>query len=943
MKRSFIYIAILLFIFASCQTKSFRVQKDGVVVHFGKDNSLGGKNIKIEVVSDAIIHVSVTPLSSFSSDTSLIINGNKMNLPKWEYQVKGDSLEMATSLLKTNISLKDGGIRFATVGGQSLLSEVKGGGKTFIPEAVSGHHFYQIHQVFNSPDNEAFYGLGQHQNSIMNFKGQDVDLFQFNTMIAVPFVVSDKNYGILWDNYSQSKFGDIRDYENISSLRLYGEAGQSGGLTATYTDAKDSSKVLLKRQESVIDYAFLNSKDVFPPELKQGGKATWTGFIETNYTGDHKFRLYSSGYVKVWINNQLVLPETWRQNWNPKQNPFTYYMEKGKRYAFRMEWVSEGGYLSLKWLSPLSPVDQGNLSLYSKVGKQINYYFIKGDNLDQVIGNYRELTGKAPIMPSWAMGLWQSRERYKTQDELISTVKEFRKREIPLDNIIMDWQYWADDQWGTHEFEKSRFPDADEMIRTLHNLNTHFMISVWPKFYPGTENFNRMNSKGFLYQENLRLKHKDWVGPGYLNTFYDAFNPGARKLYWQLMNEKLFSKGVDAWWLDASEPDIHSNLSLEMRESLMNPTAMGSGAEYFNAYPLMHNRAVYEGQRSINPDQRVFILTRSSFAGQQHFAVATWSGDVVSRWHDLKAQIPAGLNFSLSGIPFWTTDIGGFALEKKYEHAQGEDLDEWRELQTRWFQFGTFCPLFRVHGQYPYREMYNIAPEGNIAYETMLSYDKLRYRLMPYLYTLNGMVYWKNYTIMRSLVMDFEQDQRVRSIGDQFMLGPSILVCPVYEYKVRSRKVYLPEGSNWYNLQNGEWLQGGQTINAVAPLSDIPLFVKEGSILPTGPALQYTGEKKADPITLWVYTGKDASFELYEDEGTNYNYEKGLYSIIPIRYEEVTHSLIIGSRKGTFTGMLKERTFRIVKISKEQPMTLDYDRKADHEIRYDGQLVKINL
>jgi alpha-D-xyloside xylohydrolase len=375
----------------------------------------------------------------------------------------------------------------------------------------------------------------------------------------------------------------------------------------------------------------------------------------------------------------------------------------------------------------------------------------------------------------------------------------------------------------------------------------------------------------------------------------------------------------------------------------IGPTALGTAARYLNTFSLMNSKSVYEGQRKANPDQRVFILTRSAFAGQQRYSAATWSGDVASRWHDLKMQIPAGLNFSLSGIPYWTTDIGGFAVEPRYERPNKDDLEEWRELNTRWFQFGTFCPLFRVHGQFPFREMFNIAPDDHPAYQTMLAYDKLRYRLMPYIYSLTGMVTHDDYTIMRGLVMDFAEDKNALNIDDQFMFGPCLLINPVTDYKARNRSVYLPAGSGWYDLKSGKFYEGGQTIEAEAPYADIPIFVKEGSILPCGPEIEYTSEKTSDPIRLFVYTGADGTFKIYEDETINYNYEKGLFTLIPMQYSEQSKILTIGKREGEFDGMLKSRKFEIVWITEDKPSGLNFKIKADKMVIYNGESLSIKM
>lgn len=444
-----------------------------------------------------------------------------------------------------------------------------------------------------------------------------------------------------------------------------------------------------------------------------------------------------------------------------------------------------------------------------------------------------------------------------------------------------------------------------------------------------------------LYKRNVENQTKDWVG--YVSTFYDAFSSDARKLFWDLMNKKLFVKGIDAWWMDCTEPDIYSNVSNHEKSLLMNPTALGPGARYMNAYSLMNSKGVYEGQRKVNPDQRVFILTRSAFAGQQRYASATWSGDLAARWYDLKAQISAGQNFSISGIPYWTFDIGGFSVEKRYENATGEDLNEWRELMTRWFQFGAFCPLFRVHGQYPYREIFNVAPENHIAYQTMVKYDKFRYRLMPYIYSLAGQAYHNDYTIMRALIMDFPGDKNVYNIGDQYMFGPAIMVSPVYTYKAINRNVYLPVSSGWYDFYSGIYYKGGQTIEVDAPLSKIPLFIKEGSILTIGPEIQYTLEKPADPIELRIYPGADGEFTLYEDENINYNYEKGQYATIRFSWNDTQKTLSVSDRKGEFSGMLKERSFNIVMVKENHGNGIEICPKPDKTVKYSGTELEVKF
>jgi len=916
---------------------AYQKQSDGIVFKLKQVKVTDPRLLKIQICSDEIIRVIASPVDSFSTRASLMVNKTNWQPANWSVKEEGSIVKISTSKITVCVDSITGKIEFYDSNNNSLLNEKNGGGKIITPAEVMGEKTYHIQQLLEPSEGEAFYGLGQHQNGVMNYKGHDVDLWQYNIIAVNPFLVSNKNYGILWDNNSRTKLGDIRDYQPINTLKLYEKDGTEGGLTAEYFKDTELTSLYTSRSESRIEHEFIDVNDDYPEGFRQNVAAVrWSGEIECNEPGIHKFRLYSCGYTKMLLNGELVV-DSWRQNWLPWTHILKLNMEAGKRYQIKIEWIHTGGYIGLDYLTPENKEIKNYTSLYSEVADQIDYYFIHGDNLDQVIHGYREITGKAAMMPKWAMGFWQCRERYKSQDELLSVVKEFRQRQIPIDNIVQDWFYWKEDQWGSHEFDKSRYPDPEGMIKELHNnLHTHTMISVWPKFYVGTKHYNEFKKRGWLYMRNVEKGQRDWVGPGYVSTFYDAYNSDAGKLYWNQINKNLFSKGFDAWWLDATEPDICSNLSRKETILREEPTALGSASRYLNTYSLMNSKAVYEGQREANPNQRVFILTRSGFAGQQRYAATTWSGDIASRWEDLSNQISAGLNFSLSGLPYWTTDIGGFAVEQRYEHPDSANLAEWRELMTRWFQFGTFCPLFRVHGQYPYREMFNVAPENHPAYQTMLAYDKLRYRLMPYIYSLTGMVTQNDYTIMRALVMDFGTDKNVFAIGDQFMFGPALLINPVTEYKARSRNIYLPEGIGWYDLKSGKYFEGGQIIDADAPYTEIPVFVKEGSIIPCGPDIQYTTENPVDTIRLFVYTGTNGSFNIYEDENINYNYEKGKFSVIPISYSESDHNLTIGKREGKFPGMLQTRVFEIIKIGKEKPSGLNFKSKPDKTIKYDG-------
>ena len=921
------------------QPGSYKKSDKGVLINL-PDNA-ECSYLKLEVISDKIIHVVASAKDAAVSPASLMISDSGPKSVKWTINQKSDQLYLTTASLVVQVSLTSGALEFRDLKGKAILLN---GSRTLTPVSYNGESTYSIKQVFQVAPDEGFYGLGQHQNGTMNYRGQQVELLQNNTEVAVPFLVSSKNYGILWDNYSITRVGDVREYQPLSTLKLLSKDGASGWLTATYNSKEQEPPII--RSESVIDYSYLKDQKKFPEGYKlAGGLITWEGSFVSPYSGVHNFLTKYGGYLKIWIDGKKVA-DKWRQAWNPGTELTSLDVVEGKNYSLKIEWMPDGteSYISMNWLSPIPEKDKNNFAFQSEAGDAINFYFIYGKNADEVISGYRTLTGKATMLPKWAMGLWQSRERYKTQAEILNTVKEFRNRKIPLDNIVLDWSYWKEDQWGSQKFDETRFPDPSGMIKELHEkYNTRFMISVWAKFYEGIDSYKEFDKNGWLYKRNILDGRLDWIGKGYKNTFYDAYNPEARKGFWNLLNQHLYSKGIDAWWMDASEPDIHSNLDIASRKEITNPNYLGSSTKYFNAFPLQNAKGIYEGQRATNPNNRVFILTRSAYAGLQRYGAATWSGDIASRWEDFKAQIPAGINFSLSGIPYWTTDIGGFAVEKRYEDATGKDLDEWRELQTRWYQFGAFTPLFRVHGQLPYREIYNIAPESHPAYQSMLYYNKLRYRLMPYIYSMVGKTYHDDYTIMRGLIMDFPNDNSVKNIGDQYMFGPSLLINPVYQYGAKSRELYLPGGTNWYDLYTGKFLAGGKSITSEAPYEKMPVYVKEGSIIPFGPELQYTSEKPADSLTLFVYTGKDGSFTLYEDEGTNYSYEKGEFSTISFLYSEKSRTLSIKNRKGIYPEMLKNRVFNVIWISKTSETPFNLNIKPMETIVYSGKEVHVKM
>lgn len=944
-KTGFLLLFFCLSIFQISAQENVTKLKDGIEIKIKKPQRNDAAVLRIQVISNSILHITASPTSTFDTTKSLMLVDLKPTTTPFEVLNTNENVTLSTSSLKASVSIETGEIVFKDANGKTLLQETKGGGKTITGTTLDGKQSYIVKQSFTSETDEALYGLGQHQNGVFNYKGTKVLLSQYNTEVAIPFLVSSKNYGILWDNNSLTKSVDTRNFEKISTLRLYSDKGDKGWLTATYTNKKDPSKVL-SRPESYIDYSYLPSLKHLPEGIAlENTTVKWEGSFETDFSGEHQFNLWSSGYANVYIDGKQVAAR-WRQGWNATNELIRINLEKGIKHSLKIDWDPLGNesFICFNWSKPLTETQKNEFAFESEAGQKIDYFFVSGKNIDQVISGYRTLTGKATMMPKWSMGFWQSRERYKTQDEILNTVAEFRKRKIGLDNIVLDWRYWREGQWGSQEFDPERFPDPKGMMKTLHDkYNTNLMISVWAKFYEDTQNYKDLDAKGYILKRNVAENRKDWLG--FNNAIYDPFNPDARKAFWDLINKKIYSTGIDAWWMDASEPDVHSNMPPEVRKEMIGNTFLGAPEINYNAFSLMNAKGIYEGQRSVDPNKRIFMLTRSGFAGLQRYAAATWSGDIGSRWEDLNHQIPAGLNFTMSGLPYWTTDIGGFSVETRYENATGETLEEWRELNARWYQYGVFCPLFRAHGQFPYREIYNIAPEDHPAYKSILFYNKLRYRMMPYIYSLIGQTYHNDYTMMRGLPMDFSSDKKVLNIANQFMFGPNLLVNPVTEYKKRSRELYLPNINGWYNFYTSEFLEGGQTITAEAAYEQIPLFVKEGSILPCGPNIEYTSQKSSEPFTIYVYTGKDASFSLYEDENTNYNYEKGKFSNIEFQYNEASKTLTIADRKGSFDGMQKSRIFNIVFIGKNKNATFQLISNPNEgkKVKYNGSKIEVKF
>lgn len=591
--------------------------------------------------------------------------------------------------------------------------------------------------------------------------------------------------------------------------------------------------------------------------------------------------------------------------------------------------------------------------LSSDVGEGIDYYFLNGGNADGVIAKMRDLTGQAPMFPLWTYGFWQSKERYKSQNELLDVVKKYRDLKVPLDGIIQDWQYWGNNYlWNSMEFLNSEFGNPQKMVNDVHKLNAHLMISIWSSFGPETKPYKDMKAKGMLLDFHTwpesgseiwppRQDYPSGVRP------YDVYNPEARDINWNYLNKGLFSLGIDGWWMDSTEPD---HLSFKPTD-LDIKTYMGSFRKVRNAYPLMAVGGVSQHQRATSSDKRVFILTRSAFAGQQRYGANTWSGDITSSWETLTKQIPTGLNFSLSAIPYWNTDIGGFFLSRFPRKLEDP---EYRELYARWTQFGAFTPLMRSHGADAPREIYQFGKKGDRVYDAIEKYINIRYRLLPYIYSASWDVTAHQSSMMRALFMDFAADKSVWDMPGEYMFGKSILVNPVTTpmyvkaqgrdkvedfSAVKLQETYLPAGAVWFDFWTGQKLAGGAKTSRETPLDLMPLYIKGGSIIPIGPKVQYTSEKNWDNLEIRVYPGADADFTLYEDENDNYNYEKGQYSEITFHWDDKKRTLSIADRKGDFKGMLDKRVFNVLIA----PAGIDADMGQAKVINYSGKKVQLKF
>jgi len=725
---------------------------------------IGDEGLRVSVCADSVIHVVAGPGSPTASSPAqpwIIQASQSCPGAPFQFAQNADNVTLTTATLKVEFSLKRGNLTYRDLHGDVLLSERDAVPRTYDPEEINGEKTYHVTDRFSPDATEAFYGLGQHQSGMFNYRGSTVELGQNNTDVAIPLLVSSKGYAVLWN-------------------------------TASFTYA------------------------------------------------DNRF---------------------------PLEFHFT-----------------------------------------SLAGDAVDSYLLYGPEMDQIIHQYRNITGHAPMFPKWAYGFFQSKDRYISQDEILGIAHRYRAEHIPLDAIVQDWFWWKTE--GDPAFN-SKFPDIPGELKSLHNEHVHAMLSIWGLFDSASQNF-----------QEITANHLDVPQA----RVYDATNPAARDFYWNNLAGPLFALGWDAFWLDSAEPEEYWP---HMGDAILRDKqlSIGSGGRYTNIFPLMHTGGIQEHWKKATDKKRVFLLTRSAFLGQQRNGSTVWSGDVYSTYWGLQHQIAAGLNFALSGNPYWTTDVGGYWQP----FDRPPDDPAYQELYTRWFEFGVFCPIFRTHGHRVHNEIWTYDKVEPI----LIKYDKLRYRLMPYIYSLAWRVTSQDYTIQRPLVMDWRSDQKTWNIGDEFMFGPSILVSPVVKEYAIQRSVYLPASPAWYDFWSGARVEGGRDVQAEAPLDRIPLYVRAGSILPLGPEIEYADEK-ADPIELRIYPGADGDFDLYEDEGDNYNYETGAHAVITIHWDDRGRLLTLKPREGSFPGMPQKHTFHVVLVGAGHGMGESPAGKPDAVLEYTG-------
>jgi alpha-D-xyloside xylohydrolase len=814
-------------------------------------------------------------LSNIDETASLIFT-EKLATPAFTCSESKTELTLSTGKMSAIVNRQTGALRFLDAQGKIILSE-EDGGRALVPSTVQGEPTMIARQKFISPADEYLFGTGQFQDGYMNIKGLTRRLTQVNTQISIPFIYSSKGYGLLWHNYGLTDFNPANTKVELSPVSSTGET-----ITVEVTTTEGTKKEV--RQQAGFGGTF---------KVEKAGR-----YAVLMDVGQKMARKHS-----VIVDNKEII--SFANYWLPPTASAFVDLEAGEHTVLINGDKNDKPSFYIR-LTTDETVFQ------SPVSDGIDYVVFAG-KADDAIASYRRLSGAAPLMPIWALGYIHCRERFSSQKQILDNTNEFRNRKLPMDLIVQDWQYWGKYGWNAMQFDEKDYPDPAKLVDSLHTMNARLMVSVWSKVDPNCEVGKEMTAKKFY------IPNTQWI---------DFMNPEAAACYWKNFSSRLLKPyKIDAWWQDATEPE---NDDLVGRK-VINGTVPGEKLR--NIYPLFVTKTVYEGSRRDVPEKRVCILTRSAFSGEQRYASATWSGDIGNDWETFRRQIPAGLNYVITGLPYWTTDCGGF-----FRPANQFTDTTYHERFLRWFQYATFCPLQRVHGYQTNTEFWRFG--AKVEHEAM-RYLNLRYRLLPYIYSQSAAVTFSGSTLMRPLVMDFADDNKALEQKYEYLFGPSMLVAPVVSPNVNVWNVYLPENkAGWYNFWNGEKVAGGQTVSAEATIDKIPLFVKAGSVIPLGSEKQYTTQHVNEATELRIYSGTDVSFRLYEDDGVSYNYEKGQSATIDINWNEANQTLTIGKRVGSFSGMKKEKTFQVVWVNAKNGVGIEPVSSAKN-VTYNGNRITL--
>lgn len=797
-------------------------------------------------------------------------------LPEWVYlpdadakrvKYKSSSEEGVTTIETHAMSICiDNHAQVLTIANRQGNEIFKASSHQLQASTVQGEPTWIAGLQMESPTDEYLYGLGQFQDGYSNVRGLTRRLTQVNTQIAIPFILSSRGYGLLWNNYGMVDFNPTE-----ASLKLE-QTDDQGEAVAVNVTSTEGTRREMRRANGFIGTL----------EIPTSGR--YALMLDVGQAMARRHHLEIDGEAITDVRNV----------WLPPTTSVIVELEAGKHDIVAELERNDRPTLYYRLID-------NTTTLCSPVASCVDYTVFVG-SADEAIATYRDLTGEVPMLPQWAFGYVHCRERYKSQKELLDNAATFRQRKLPIDLIVQDWQYWGKYGWNAMRFDEGHYPDPAAMLDSLHRMNMHLMLSVWSKIDPNSEVGQQMAEKGYY------IPHTSWV---------DFFNPEAAAFYWKNFSERLLQPyGIDAWWQDATEPENDDLVGRKVNNQTI------PGEVYRNVYPLLVSKTVYEGCRNDDPERRSMIFTRSAFPGIQRYGSVFWSGDVGNDWETLRRQFVSGLGLVSTGLPWWTYDAGGF-FRPGNQHSNADYI----ECMLRWIQGSTFLPLMRVHGYMSDTEPWRYGAEAE---RIIAQYLELRYRLLPYIYSEAARVSYEGSTLMRPLVFDFANDEEALKQDIAYMFGQSLLIQPIVKKGVSSYRSYLPEhAGGWYDFWSGKHYAGKQYVDTEVSLETIPVFVKGGSILPWGPAIQYSNEKSEEPLTLRIYPGTDATFCLYEDEGTNHNYESGACSRIPFTWDEAQQTLTIGKRQGTFEGMEQERTFILVKGEQKR------------EISYTGKKIRV--